>query len=276
MSWCAVDVVSPADERDAIAAWLVGRTGQAVEERTDGTLVGVVEGERAAGALLRELQAAFGARTAGASRVLPDFDWRLRWRDGLGPRRLGRLTVTPSWTQTDSASGSTVVIDPETAFGSGEHGSTRTALLLLDRHIQPGHRVLDLGSGSGILAIAAAKLGAARATGIDLDPEAEPIARDNAERNGVAARVRFLTGDAAVLAPLLGPVELLLSNILRSLNQHLLPIVRASLAPGGCAVFAGMEQFERDQFLAALEAAGYSVIDEATDELWWGVAARVG
>jgi ribosomal protein L11 methyltransferase len=276
MSWCAVDVVSPADERDVVAAWLVGRTGQAVEERSDGTLVGVVEGERAAGALLRELQAAFGARAAGASRVLPDLDWRLRWRDGLGPRRLGRLTVAPSWTQTESAGGSTVVIDPETAFGTGEHGSTRTALLLLDRHIQPGHRVLDLGSGSGILAIAAAKLGAARATGIDLDPEAEPIARGNAERNGVAERVRFLTGDAAVLAPLLGPVELLLSNILRSLNQHLLPIVRASLAAGGCAVFAGMEQFEREQFLAALEAAGYSVSDEATDELWWGVAARAG
>jgi ribosomal protein L11 methyltransferase len=276
MSWCAVDVVSPADERDVVAAWLVGRTGQAVEERSDGTLVGVVEGERAAGALLRELQAAFGARAAGASRVLPDLDWRLRWRDGLGPRRLGRLTVAPSWTQTESAGGSTVVIDPETAFGTGEHGSTRTALLLLDRHIQPGHRVLDLGSGSGILAIAAAKLGAARATGIDLDPEAEPIARGNAERNGVAGRVRFLTGDAAVLAPLLGPVELLLSNILRSLNQHLLPIVRASLAAGGSAVFAGMEQFEREQFLAALAAAGYSVSDEATDEPWWGVAARAG
>lgn len=275
MSWCAVDVVSPADERDAIAAWLVGRTGQAVEERTDGTLVGVVEGERAAGALLRELQAAFGARTAGASRVLPDFDWRLRWRDGLGPRRLGRLTVTPSWTQTDSASGSTVVIDPETAFGSGEHGSTRTALLLLDRHIQPGHRVLDLGSGSGILTIAAVKLGAARAIGIETDGEANEVAERNASRNGVGAAVRFLEGDGAVLAPLMAPAELICSNILRSVNTALLPAIAASLAPRGIAIFAGMEQPEADEFRPALAEAGFTIVEEASDTGWWGVAARL-
>jgi len=275
MSWCAVDVKSPAGERDAVAAWLVGRTRQAVEERDDGTLVGVAENELAAGALLRELQAAFGTRVAAASRALPDLDWRLRWRDGLGPRRVGRLTITPSWTGSAAAGNRTVVIDPETAFGTGEHGSTRSALRLLDREVRPGHRVLDLGSGSGILAIAAAKLGAARATGIDLDPEAEPIARANAERNGVADRVRFLTGDAATLAPLLGPVELLLANLLRSLNEVLLPAIRAALVPGGSAIFAGMEQVEREQFLAALVRAGWRAFDEATDEAWWGVVARV-
>jgi len=275
MSWCAVDVSGPADDRDAIAAWLVGRTGQAVEERDDGTLVGFAEDEREAGALLRELQMAFGPRVGAASRAVPELDWRLRWRDGLGPRRLGRLTVTPSWARDTAPDGPTVVIDPETAFGTGEHGSTRGALLLLDRVIHPGDRVLDLGSGSGILAIAAARLGATRATGIDLDPEAEPIARANAERNGVAERVRFLTGDAATLAPLLGPVELLLSNILRSLNQELLPAVRACLAPGGGAIFAGMEHTERGLFLAALGSAGFRVVDEAVDDGWWGVGTRV-
>jgi len=273
MRWCAVDVRSPADERDAVAMWLVGHTGQAVEERDDGVLVGVAESEAAASTLLQELQSAFGRQVGGSARRLPEVDWRERWHEGLGPRRIGRLLITPSWVKANQ-SALTVVVDPETAFGTGEHGSTRTALLLLDRHLRPGDRVLDLGSGSGILAIAAAKLGARRATGIDIDPEAEPIAQANAERNAVDGEVRFLTGDAGTLVPLLAPAELVLSNILRSQNEALLPAVRAALAPGGRAVFAGMEETEREGFLAALEQAGLHPVDEAVDGSWWAVAAR--
>src|SRR5262249_41493621 len=148
-------------------------------------------------------------------RLLDTLDWTLRWRDGLGPRRIGRLTVVPSWVPGAEGSDSlTVVLDPETAFGSGEHGSTRAALTLLERHLHSGDRVLDLGSGSGILAIAAAKLGACRAIGIENDVEANPVARRNAERNAVPHLVEFLDGDAGDMAPLLGPADLLVSNIL--------------------------------------------------------------
>lgn len=276
MSWCALDVRSPADERDAVAAWLVGRTGQAVEERDDGTLIGVVESAGIADRLLDELRATFGQRVAAAARDLPDIDWRLRWRDGLLPRRLGRLLIAPSWSVVADGDAIIVRIDPETAFGTAEHGSTRGALLLLDRLVTPAARVLDLGSGSGILGIAAVRLGAATAIGIDLDPEAEPIARGNAERNGVAERTRFLTGDALVLTPLLGPVDLVLSNILRAQNELLLPLVRAALAPGGRAIFAGMELAEQGGFRAALTRAGFSAIAETADEGWWAVAAAPG
>ena len=276
MSWCAVDVQSPADERDAVAIWLVDRTGQAVEERADGTLVGVAENESAASDLVAALHTAFGDQVAAAARTLPNVDWRLHWKDGLGPRRIGRLTVAPSWVPVDPADTATIVIDPETAFGTGEHGSTRGALLLLDHHLRPGDRVLDLGSGSGVLAIAAARLGAARATGVDLDPEAEPIARANAERNRVGGKVRFLTGDAALLAPLIAPVELILSNILRSQNEALLPVIRAALTPGGRAVFAGMEHSERAEFLTALAQTGFAVLADTVDDAWWAVAARAG
>jgi ribosomal protein L11 methyltransferase len=274
MSWCAVDVASPPEQRDAVAAWLVGQTGQAVQERDDGVLITVAADEVEAGALLQALCSAFGGNVAGSTRAIPEVDWRLRWRDGLGPRRIGRLTIAPSWAAT-SAQPPCLIIDPESAFGSGEHGSTRSALLLLDRQLHPGDRVLDLGSGSGILAIAAAKLGALRATGVDLDPEVEPVARTNAWRNKVSDWVEFLTGDAAILAELLGPVELLLSNILRSQNEALLPAARAALAAGGSAIFAGMELTEREQFLAALTRAGFRSCDEATDAGWWGVTARV-
>jgi ribosomal protein L11 methyltransferase len=165
------------------------------------------------------------------------------------------------------------VLDPESAFGSGEHGSTRAALTLLERHLRPGDRVLDLGSGSGILAIAAAKLGAASAVGIENDAEANPVARRNAERNGVRAAVDFLEGDAGDLAPLLGPADLLLSNILRLVNTALLPAIVAALRPGGLAIFSGMEELEAPLFRPVLETAGLVLRDEVTDTGWWAVAA---
>jgi ribosomal protein L11 methyltransferase len=273
MSWCAVDVRSPGDSRDAVASWLVGRTGQAVEERDDGTLVGFSETEAEAQQLLGELLARFGAGVDGRTRALPEVDWSARWRDGLGPRAIGRLTVTPSWLASPAFPEARIIIDPESAFGTGEHGSTRSALALLERHLHPGDRVLDLGSGSGILTIAAARLGAGRATGVELDDEADPIAVANARRNGVEDRVRFLTGDAAALAPLLGPADIVVANILRSVNLTLLPAIRSSLRPGGLAIFAGMEVAEREQFLPAL-GAGFAPVDEAVDDGWWAVAAR--
>jgi ribosomal protein L11 methyltransferase len=282
MTGCALDVRGPEELRDAIAVWVVERTGHAVEERPDGTLVGFAPNESEAEGVLRELRAAFGGDVAGSSRPLADIAWEERWREGLGPRRIGRLTIQPSWAVPadchlpSATSFAPIVIDPEMAFGTGEHGSTRTALVLLDRHLRPGDRVLDLGSGSGILAIAAAQLGAARATGVELDAEAEPVALGNAARNGVADRVAFVTGDAAALAPLLGPAEVILSNILRSANAELLPAIAAALAPAGTVIFAGMEQDERELFLTALSRAGFIRFDEAADGAWWGVAARRG
>lgn len=274
MSWCAVDVRSPGTSRAAVASWLVGRTGQAVEERDDGTLVGFSESEATAQSLLRALHAEFGQHVEGAARPLPDIDWSARWKDGLGPRRIGRLLVTPSWTAPALTDLPTVVIDPESAFGTGEHGSTRAALALLERHLHPGNRVIDLGSGSGILAIAAVKLGAAHATGIEIDEEADPIATANARRNGVGERVRFITGDADALAPLLGPAEIVISNILRSVNVALLPSIRAAVSPGGLAIFAGMEVAERDLFLPAMRQTGFEAVDEVVDEGWWSVAGK--
>lgn len=277
MGWWAVDVTpsEPAVRRDALAAWLVARTGQAIEERDDGTLVTFAEDETSAHALIAALETSTDPAARGAMRPLDVVDWSTRWRAGLGPRRFGRLVVTPSWEDAGAGPGEVVVVlDPEMAFGSGEHGSTRAALALLVRHLVPGQRVLDLGSGSGILSIAAARLGAARATGIEVDAEANPVADRNAAQNAVADTCRFLEGDAAELAPLLGPVDLLLSNILRTVNLTLLPAIKAALLPGGLAIFSGMEEPEAALFRPELAAAGFEVVDEQVDGAWWAVAAR--
>lgn len=276
MSWWAIDVRTAPEQRETVGAWLVARTGQAVEEQADGTLVTFADSEEGAERLVAELHAGADPSAHATRRPIEPVDWSTRWRHGLTARRIGRLTVTPSWVPAPEGDGPVVVVDPETAFGSGEHGSTRAALALLVRHLRAGDRVLDLGSGSGILAIAAVKLGAARASGVEVDTEANDVARRNAERNGTADRTGFLDGDGGDLAPLLGPVELLLSNILRTVNTAFLPSIAAALAPGGVAIFAGMEEPEAELFRPALAARGFQVIDETTDAGWWAVAARRG
>ena len=281
MSWWAIDVRTTPERRDWLGSWLVTRTGQAVEEREDGTLVTFAGDDFAAERLQAEIEAAVraagGAPVESSRRRLDDVDWSTRWREGLGPRRFGRLTVVPSWSAEAAApDAATVVLDPENAFGSGEHGSTRAALTLLERLLRPGDRVLDLGSGSGILAIAAVRLGAARAVGVEEDGEANAVAVRNAERNAVTGATEFLGGDARSLAPLLGPADLLLSNILRSVNTLLLPAIHQALRPGGFAIFSGMEEAEAGLFRPLLDAAGFAVVEEAVDTGWWAVAARRG
>ena len=275
MSWWAIDVRPAAEQRDRMSAWLVARTGHAVEERDDGTLVSFAPDEASAEALVAQLGREVDPSAETQRRLLDSIDWSTRWRDGLGPRKFGRLTVVPSWVpEADYPDPCTVVLDPESAFGSGEHGSTRAALTLLEQLLRPGRLVLDLGSGSGILAIAAVKLGAARAIGIETDPEANEVGIRNAERNGVADRVQFLEGDAGILAPLAGPAGLVLSNILRTANTALLSSITDALEPGGLAIFSGMEHSEASEFHRALRGANFGVIRESLDDGWWGVAAE--
>lgn len=269
MSWWAIDVLAEPAERETLGAWMVARTGQAVEERDDGTLVAFAPDEAAAEVLMAEVGARTEGRAATGRRPATPVDWSTRWRDGLAARRIGRLTVAPSWLAEAALPGeTTVVLDPETAFGSGEHGSTRAALALLERHLRPGDQVLDLGSGSGILAVAA--------VGIDTDAGANEVAARNAGRNGVGGRVTFLCGDASDLAPLVGPADFLLANILRGVNVALLPAAARALRPQGLAVFSGMESAEAELFRPALLGAGMAEVDEVTDAGWWAVAARRG
>jgi len=275
MTWWAIDVHAPADQRELLGAWLVTRTGQAVEERDDGTLVAFAPDQDAAEALIRELERTGDAPVETQSHPVEAADWSTGWREGLGSRQLGSLTIVPSWLpEASDPDPLTIVLDPETAFGSGEHGSTRAALTLLGRFLRPGDRVLDLGSGSGILTIAAIKLGASRAMGIEIDSEANEVAQRNSVRNGVAGSIEFLEGDAAVLAPLVAPVDLVLSNILRTVNTALMPVIAAALAPGGIAIFSGMEQPEAQEFRAALSKAGFNPVQDTLDSGWWGVAAE--
>jgi ribosomal protein L11 methyltransferase len=179
--------------------------------------------------------------TAGLSvplhelRSVPDEDWVARSRAQFGPIRVSaRLWVVPSWHVPPEPGAINLVLDPGLAFGTGNHPSTRLCLQWLDRTIGGGETVLDYGCGSGILAIAALKLGARRAVGVDIDPDAVAAARANARRNGVEGR--FLDG----LAPLTFTADVVVANILANPLKVLAPLLASRIRRGGRLALSGI------------------------------------
>jgi ribosomal protein L11 methyltransferase len=198
-------------------------------------------------------------------------DWTEGWKALIGAHALGALDVVPPWLADGRDPARTVVIDPGMAFGTGDHPTTRGVVRLMADAVRPGDVVADLGAGSAVLAIAAVKLGAARAAAIEFDPDAIGNAEENAARNGVADRVVVIEGDAGVLLPLVAPVRLVLANIISSVLTTLLPAIADALAPGGAAILSGILWEERDRMLAVLADGGWRVVAEDHEDAWWSV-----
>ncbi|MDQ8158876.1 MAG: 50S ribosomal protein L11 methyltransferase [Gemmatimonadota bacterium] len=203
---------------------------------------------------------------------VPDIDWSEAWKARISAHDLGSLTVTPPWLAEGRDPARTIVIDPGMAFGTGEHATTRGVVRLLPTVMRDGDVVADLGAGSAVLAIAAAKLGASRVYAVELDGEAIPDAERNVARNGVADRVHVFEADAGVLLPLLAPVRVVLANIISSVLVQLLPIIADSLTADGGAILSGILQEERAEMLAVLESSGWRVLDEDAEDIWWSVS----
>lgn len=204
----------------------------------------------------------------------PDTDWSKAWRTQLTARRVGRFVVTPPWLEADFTPSERIVIDPGMAFGTGDHETTRGVLGLLQAVVRPGDVAADLGTGSGVLAIAMAKLGARHAYGIENDPDAIDNANANVVRNGVPNSVTILEGDAAAFLPLVAPVGVIAANIVATVLTSLLPIMAASLATGGAAVLGGVLVDEAPRMRDALAGAGWRVIDTVEEGAWWSAAIR--
>jgi ribosomal protein L11 methyltransferase len=200
--------------------------------------------------------------------------WDREWRRGLTRHALGPLVVCPPWLADGEDPARTIVIAPEMAFGTGEHPTTRGVVRLLPRAIRAGDRVADLGCGSAVLAIAAAKLGAGRVVGIEVDAEAIPNAEANVARNGVRDRVTVIEGDAGVILPLVAPVRVVVANIISSVLTELLPAIDAVLPADGDLLCAGVLATEREDFVAVLAVHGFAPVAEDAEDVWWSVHAR--
>jgi ribosomal protein L11 methyltransferase len=206
-------------------------------------------------------------------------DWAAKWREGLAPRPVTeRIVVKPTWTEWEARPGQVVVdIDPQMAFGTGEHATTRGCLRLLDDALRPSDRVLDVGSGSAILAITAAMLGAREAIAVEYDPDANLNARENVERNRVESRVRIVEAmaDPALLEEL-GRFDLVLANILSGVIRPLLPAFRQALggSPDGRLIVSGILRTEAPEVMHDAEAAGFRIVEVDEEEEWWSALLR--
>jgi ribosomal protein L11 methyltransferase len=190
----------------------------------------------------------------GQLEELPDQDWGERWKEGLTPLSIGRVFVRPSWIAAETPPGMVeVTLDPGMAFGTGTHPTTSLCLAALSERLAaaPRARVLDVGTGSGLLAIAARKLGAATVVGNDNDPIAIRVALENAALNGV--QVAF---DLRGVAAQPGPFDLVLANILANTLCELAPQIAAQLAPRGVVLLSGILTPQEAEVRAAYRAAG--------------------
>jgi len=177
-----------------------------------------------------------------------DRDWERAWMDRFRPMRFGRrLWIRPSGSEIDQPDAVVVDLDPGLAFGTGTHPTTALCLAWLDAHDIVDKEVIDFGCGSGVLAIAALKLGARRAVAVDHDPQAVLATRDNAARNGVDDRIEVV--HSAEFVP--RPVDLVLANILANILIGLAPQIGGLVRPGGRLVMSGILQGQADEVIQA-------------------------
>ncbi|MEX0800944.1 MAG: 50S ribosomal protein L11 methyltransferase [Dehalococcoidia bacterium] len=208
------------------------------------------------------------------ARRLREEDWRDSWKRYFQPQRVGRgLVVKPSWASYEVAAGDTVIeIDPGMAFGTGQHPTTAMCLRAVEERVRQGDTVLDLGCGSGILAIAAARLGASAVLALDIDPQAVKAARQNVAANGVASAVAVEEGtlpDAVAGRRF----DLIVANISGLTIERLAPAFVAALNPSGTLIVSGFLDDTVETISRALTNAGLQVERVDADGVWRAVVA---
>lgn len=216
------------------------------------------------------------------SAPLPDTDWSESWKSSYPPVEVGRkLVVVPYWLENEDHGGRLpVILDPGLTFGTGAHPSTQMVMEAMEQYLRPGDACLDLGSGSGILSVAALRLGATSAVGVDIDPKAEDIARENAAYNGFSAPeftacTGNVTADKALMARLAAETYgLVLVNIVADVIIGLAPVLPRFLSDRSILICSGILDTRLDEVRAALEGAGLTVLETKAKEDWRCVAAK--
>jgi ribosomal protein L11 methyltransferase len=221
---------------------------------------------------------AFGLRPVGSLAVRPvaEMDWIDAWKAEYRPQRIGRVAISPSWLEAAAGPGEVLIrLDPGMAFGTGLHPTTRGCLELLQRIEPMPATVLDVGSGSGILGIAALLLGAQRVVALDTDPVAVQTTAANAEANGVGERIEAREGTLGeIAAHRQGPFQLVLANLVATLLVELAERLAAHVEGGGTLIASGIIGPRGDEVVAALEGAGLVLVERLDDGEWLSLRMR--
>ena len=209
-----------------------------------------------------------------------DEDWENNWKQFYKPMEIGeRLLVIPAWEKAEAKGRVTLTLNPGLTFGTGSHATTRLCLTALESRIHGGERVLDLGCGSGILSIAALRLGAGSAFACDIDEKCIDVAYENAALNGIGKKqLTVRQGDATKEGPLRDAIgtgyDVVVANIVADVIISLAPQVRHFLKEDGWFLTSGIIDDRADEVAAALTAAGWSIVESCTSEGWYCYICR--
>lgn len=263
----------PALDHDRMIAWLEDRaTGFVQEESELRAYVPAYRWSEEDQKWLEERLVAAGYADALAVRPLASRNWNAAWEESIPPVRAGSFLLCPtSGTIPSKHADATVLrIDPAMSFGTGHHATTRLALQLLDDALAPGDRVLDVGTGTGVLAIAACRQGAMEAVGVDTNPDAVANARQNAAHNEVADCVTVFEGSVGAVSGT--DFDVVAANITLRVLLDLLPDLRSLLTAEGHLILSGVLSGDRDRVLDALPTHDLSLQKEKTEDGWWGAS----
>ena len=280
MVWQELSITVPHEYVEPIS-YLFGRYGKGVSTELAGEGKVLLRTYLTTGSRQRMARIDVGVRLVGAIepiedleiRELPeDEDWMESWKSNFGILRIGkRLVIKPTWLELDlTASPDDIVIeiDPGIAFGTGYHPTTDTCLQAMEQPIAPGMTVLDLGTGSGILTIAAIKLGAGLVTALDIDSQAVTAARRNFKRLGINKQVRLGQGSVPHPTAPAGDFDLAVANISARGVADRCPFILTALKPGALFIASGLLNTQKEEVAAVVEPLGFSLISEWPQEEW--------
>ena len=302
MKWAQITITTSQEASDAIANYLFERDATGIEIRDNPapnspsvTLISYFPADDLIGERVHDLREFLanliqvGIDTQPAKVTLRSIEadnWSEQWRSAFPPQKIGkRLVIAPTWDDIVPEPAEVLIrLDPGMAFGTGQHPTTQLALELLETTIKEADVVADIGTGSGILAIAAAKLGAKRVDAVDLDVTTIPIAQSNIQLNKVESVIRLHQGDG------LNALErqkypLIVANILTKVLLPMIPICPKFLEPAGRLILSGILATEASQIEVQLEANGFQVLEARqlkdnhelmqTGENWAGILAQM-
>ncbi|MGL5176736.1 MAG: 50S ribosomal protein L11 methyltransferase [Aeromonas veronii] len=289
MPWIQIRINATAKTADKVSNMLLGRGAQAVTfmdaqdvpvyEPLPGEtplwgeteVMGLFDAETDPAPTIAFFQQIFGENVGYKVEQLEDKDWVREWRDHFHPMQFGeRLWICPSWRDVPNPDAVNVMLDPGLAFGTGTHPTTALCLQWLDGLDLTGKTVVDFGCGSGILGIAALKLGAARVIGIDIDPQAIQASRDNAARNGVADQIElYLPADQ----PQDVEADVVVANILAGPLRELAPLIAGHGKPGSLMALSGVLESQAPE-LETIYGQWFEMDPTAVKEEWCRLSGR--
>jgi ribosomal protein L11 methyltransferase len=289
--WYQLRFRIPREWEELLSGWLIDLTGRGVACYPHGAqaeVFGYCPTPEAQQAVWEEIASRWGRFCAETGEISPlafdpqivrEEDWANSWKAYFHPLRLGRIVIKPtweSWPPPDNpgaahADDLLIEIDPQMAFGTGSHATTQLCLGALERHLRPSDRVADIGCGSGVLSIAAARLGSGPVEAWEVDPVAVEVATENFALNGVSGVCSVREGDA--LEGLAGQFDLIVANVHTQFLLRLIPRLPGHLLPAGRAVLSGTTDTSAGAILAALKAVGLQPLEQNGRGEWIEITA---